>query len=259
MPVQWYALLTGQDASLLFDPDKLQGFKQLWMASPFHAQLGRDQLRVMPDGMFAWREEDSLWICDLLNPLLEEEGMKLICQGAALALLCKEALDAKPVSFARVSGATLPNRHPEGRDGGLLMRLMAEIQMLLNQHRRDSAHTDVDGLWLWGGSDISRKFDDVKKAPVATRNPVLQSLVDGKEAGMILTEADRLAALLKVDASLPETTVLAGDDHAVVLKKSVLASFGTVFRKGFEKGGAEPVSVKDEHSLVVLLRGLHAA
>ncbi|HKI60422.1 MAG TPA: threonine synthase, partial [Mariprofundaceae bacterium] len=239
----------------LIDQEALQGFTQLWVASPFHARLTRDRLHVMPDAIFPWSESDAAWICDLLNPLLNEEGMKLIHHQASLFLLCREALDASPLSYAAVSGSTLPNRHPEGVDGGALMRLTAEIQMLLNQHpsdsRRAAGEPDVDGLWLWGGSliDGASKVDSI---PVATRNPLLRSIADAKDAGVLITESDRLTDLMNEGQPLPKRVLLAGGDQALLLSKSLLPKFG--------KASWLPKREKRECELIKLLQGLiHAA
>jgi len=253
--IEWYAAIAESDiASLLtssLDQKELEGFSQFWIASPFHARLTRDRLQVMPDAYFAWSESDAVWICDLLNPLLNEEGMKLIHHQASLILLCRDVLDAASLSFAAVSGHTLPNRHPEGIDGGALMRLTAEIQMMLNQYpsdsRRAAGEPDVDGLWLWGGSligDVSK----VDSLSVATRNPLLRSVVDAKGAVVMITEAERLPDLMKDEQSLPKRVVLAGGNHALLLSKSLLPKFG--------KTSWAPKREKDESDLFKSLQGL---
>ena len=253
--IEWYAELVESNlASLLvssLDQEKIKGFAQFWIASPFHARLNRDRLHVMPDAYLPWSESDATWLCDLLNPLLSEEGMKLIAYQSSLLLLCGDVLDASPLSFAAVSGQTLPNRHPEGVDGGALMRLTAEIQMMLNQYpsesRKAAGEPDVDGLWLWAGSLIedATKFHSI---PVATRNPLLRSVADAAGAEVIITEADRLPELLQEQQPLPGSVVLAGGEHALLLTKSILPKFGKV--SWLPKAG------KGETKLFGLLHGL---
>jgi len=251
--IEWYAELTMCDYGRLLmkmpGKEQLEGFGQLWIASPYHARLTRDRLQVMPDALFSWSENDALRLCDLLNPLLAEDGMKLVSRQSILFLLCTNALDANPVSFASVSGHTLPDRHPEGIDGGALMRLTAEIQMMLNQHpseeRRKAGEADVDGLWLWGASPI-RDEAVAATVPVATRNPLLRALADARGAEMIISEADRLTELIMPEQPLPARIVLAGSGCAVMLRKSYLPKFGNV--------SWFPKSVMDESVLFERIR-----
>ena len=233
------------------DRKEIEGFTQLWIASPFHARLNRDRLHVMPDAYLPWSESDASWLCDLLNPLLSEEGMKLIHHQASLFLLCRDTLDASPLSFAAISGHTLPNRHPEGADGGALMRLTAEIQMMLNQHpsesRRTAGEPDVDGLWLWGSSQLAAA-GKAHSIPVATRNPLLHGLVAGKDEDAIITEADHLEGLMQAGQPLPKRVVLAGGEHALLLTKSLLPRFG--------KPSWAPGNEREGRELLRVLRGL---
>lgn len=253
--IEWYAALSQCELSSLLLPaleqKEIDGFSQVWIASPFHARLNRDRLHVLPDTCFSWSESDADWLCDLLNPLLSEEGMKLVQHQASLLLLCRDALDANPLSFAAVSGHTLPNRHPEGVDGGALMRLTAEIQMMLNQHpseiRKAAGEPEVDGLWLWGGSSIAGA-SEVDSNAVATRNPLLRSLTDAKDAEVMITEAERLQELLQEGQALPRSVVLAGNNHSLLLTTSILPRFGKPFRA--------PRSAKEEIELFRLLGGL---
>jgi len=248
-PLEWYAAtLNAAPVSLIMSKcgDIPADTKQCWVASPYHAQLGRDTVRVIPEGLFPWCVEDAIWLCDVLNPLLKEEGMHLLHAGAALLLACCEPMDARPPSFARVSGKMLPNRHPEGSDGGRLMRLISEVQMVLhnNQPPHRSGQPEIHGLWIWGGSVWPANVPEGMPA-VATRNPFLQAFADGQDANMTITEADRLPDLLKSEASLPGDLLLAGEDHAVYLTK---AYFNLFRHKTWD-----PSSVKDEEKIFAML------
>jgi len=228
----WYAALceTSPTALLAQQCDDLpEDTAQCWVASPYHAQLARTAVRVMPEGQFAWAAEDAAELCDILNPLLAEEGMQLLTVGAALLLACREPMDAYPQSFGSISGQLLPDRHHEGDDGGRLNRLLSEIQMFLFQHplmaRHQRGEPEVSGIWLWAPMDLTVS-SRIKQIAVATRNPVLQSIVDGKDADWMITEAERTGDLLRPGAPLPNRIVLAGDGHAVLLKKSIFPRFG---------------------------------
>jgi len=228
-PLEWYAamvdappaaLLAAQCGGIPADA------KQCWIASPYSGRLGRDQVRVMPEGSIPWFEEDAAWLCDELNPLLEGEGMNLLHAGAALLLACCEPIHARPQSFAMIAGKTLPNHHPEGEDGGRLMRLISEIQMVL--HGKAAAHRagqpDIHGLWLWGQSPWPVSVTKGMPA-VATRNPFLQAVTEGKDAKVIITEVERMGELVNQEISLPKMIVLAGEGRAVLLAKSLLPVF----------------------------------
>jgi len=251
-PLEWYATVVDAPPAVLLATqcgDIPVDTKQCWVASPYHSQLGRDQVRVIPEGLFPWCAEDAIWLCDVLNPLLREEGMRLLRVGTALLLACCDPMDARPMSFARISGKTLPNRHPEGSDGGRLMRLISEIQMTLhsNQPPHRSGQPEIHGLWIWGGSAWPAHAPEGMQS-VATRNPFLQAAADGQGADMAITEADRLSDLLKPEAPLPVHLLLAGEDHVVHLTKSY---FNLLRHKTWD-----PSSVKDEEKLFAVLRRL---
>ncbi len=250
-PLEWYAAIVGvRPAPLLAAQCSKfpKNIKQCWVASPYSGELGRDQVRVMPEGSLPWCGEDARWLCDALNPLLEEEGMHLLRVGAALLLACREPMQVRPQSFAMIAGKTLPNRHPEGKDGGRLMRLISEIQMSLHGKHVDHrvGQADIHGLWLWGESpypvDMSGSIP-----PVATRNPFLQAVVEGKDAKMMITEAERIGELMKQGKILPKKVVLAGEAYAVLLTKSLLPKWG--------KASWVPQSLQGEAALLSVLRG----
>lgn len=233
-PLGWYAALcdTSPTALLVQQCGALpQDIAQCWVASPYHAQLARTSVRVMPEGQLAWQVEDAAELCDILNPLLAEEGMQLYAVGAALLLACREPMDAYPQGFGTISGKLLPDRHHEGEDGGRLNRLLSEIQMFLFQNplmaRHERGEPEVSGIWLWAPIDMPAGLPAHTFA-VATRNPCLQGIVDGNSAAWMITEAERTGDLLRQGAPLPNRVILVGDGHAVMLKKSILPRFGAL-------------------------------
>ena len=257
-PLAWYATVAGISSTALVAAACSEipaSTSQCWIASPYHAQLTRDAVRIYPEGLFPWTAGDAAYLCEALNPLLLEEGMQLFAVGAAILLTCRDAMDAWPLGFGELSGKMLPNRHHEGEDGGRLNRLLSEIQMLMFQHpsfeRHERGEVDVNGLWLWAPLDWSDDMGpinaDTKNIAVATRNPVLQSMVDGREAKLIISEAERLSELVKADSPLPKTIILAGEGYAVVLSKPLLPRL--------RKTGWQPKSVKTESELVSMLHG----
>ncbi len=252
-PLAWYATVAGVSSTALVAAacNKIPAStSQCWIASPYHAQLTRDAVRVYPEGLFPWTAEDAAYLCEVLNPLLIEEDMQLFAVGAALLLTCRDSMEAWPLGFGKLSGKMLPNQHHEGEDGGRLNRLLSEIQMLMFQHpsvdRHEKGEVDLNGIWLWAPLDwpIDKHATHF---PVATRNPVLQSLVDGRDADLIISEAERLSELVKADSPLPKKIILAGEGHAVVLSKPLLPNI--------RKTNWQPKSVKMESDLVSAVQG----
>jgi len=271
-PLAWYSALSGCSASTLL-VEKCSAIpehtRQCWVVSPYHAQLARHMVRIHPEGLFAWSVEDAKILCDRLNPLIAEDGMTIIAVEAALLLCCRDPMQAYPQGFAAISGKMLPDRHHEGEDGGRLNRLLSEVQMVLFQHpsaaRQERGEVDVSGIWLWDPVDMQIDMKaDLKTDPkiacdasankqfaVATRNPILQSIVEPRGADLIITEPERMHELLQLDVALPNTIVLAGEGHAVLLKRSILPSF----TKGKWKPKLKANSMKFESTLLADLVG----
>jgi len=254
-PLAWYAALGQVTPAALLAAEAgaslPAGTRQVWVASPYHAQLMRDSVRVLPEGQLAWTADDAVRLCAIINPLLGEEQMQLMHVGAALLLACREPLAAYPDSFAAIAGHLLPDRHHDGEDGGRLDRLLSELQMLLFQHPSEERHErqepDINGLWLWGASDWPQAIEP-QHLHVATRNPFLQSIVEGKDAALMISDAAQLDLLLQSGSDLPATLVLAGEGYALVLKKSWLPGFG--------RPDWQPKSVSDETALLTTLQSL---
>ncbi|MDQ6996156.1 MAG: threonine synthase, partial [Mariprofundus sp.] len=129
-PLGWYAALCDSSPAALLAQhcDALpEDVSQYWVASPYHAQLVRTAVHVMPEAQLNWTAEDADYLCATLNPLLAEEGMQLFAVGAALLLACREPIAAYPQGFGVISGQLLPDTSHEGEDGLRLNRLLSEI------------------------------------------------------------------------------------------------------------------------------------
>ncbi|MDQ6956614.1 MAG: threonine synthase [Mariprofundaceae bacterium] len=248
-PLALYAELVNTKPALLLASKLTEGSaRQYWVASPYNAQLSRDAVRVMPEGMMPWCEADAAWACELLNPLLAEEGMQLYAIGSALLLACDKPLDACPAVFADIAGKNLPNRHPEGANGGHFMRLMSEVQMMFKQspapHRRTRGEVDVHGLWFWGACEPC-DLESLSVKTIATRDSFLRAVVDAKDANIIITEPEQLSELIQQGNGLPKNIVLFGGEHVVLLKKAILPKFS--------KRNWLPKAVKNQSELLLLL------
>ena len=252
-PAEWYGALQEIDSTALL-ASRIDGLPeesaQCWTVTPYHALLARESVRLYPEGLFSWSKADAAWLCDNLNPLLQEEGMQLHQSGAALLLSCRDALDANPISFAAISGKEMPNRHHAGADGVRLNRLIAEIQMVLHQQqpeeRMQRGEPEISGLWFSSPVHWPQPVQG-QNIGVATRNPHLVAMVEGRDASVIISEAERLEELLKGGAPLPKRVILAGEEHAIVLTKSLLPRIGII--------SWSPKSPKSEPEMMANLKG----
>lgn len=201
---------------------------QVWVVSPFHARLTRSSLRVMPDDMLDISVANAAELCAVLQPLLAEEGMQLVAKGRVLLLSCDRLWDVSMADFAEISGQSLPDMLPQGRDGGHWMRLMSEIQMMLHQHPIVTpAGLPILGVWAWGQGNV-QSIDVASAKGMATRSPNLLAWSQwaGKDqnAEMIVTEAVFLPELLKVDSPMPKCWQLQGGGQQVSLTPSLLTA-----------------------------------
>jgi len=287
-PLAWYATLCDLPPAAILASrchDVPDDTAQCWVVSPYHGQLVRNAVHVLPEGQFPWTATDAHDLCERLNPFLAEDGMQMFAVGAALLLTCREPMQVCPAGFASISGQLLPDRHHEGADGGRLNRLLSEIQMLLFRHPSLSQYAqelfDVNGIWLWAGLPVPLQpsLQDQLHASgeplsVVTNNPALQSIVSagmdscvdrsmsGTGAIWIISEAERLTELLKQDATLPERILLVGQGYGVWLTKSLLRSLAKSFAKPFAQSFTQPFapkkwqpkSVHHEAALLSMLR-----
>lgn len=224
-PLGWYAALVGVPPSALL-AERCSGLsarvRQGWVASPFHAVPGRDSVRLLPESEFPWDANDAEWLCGELNPLLAEEGMALHALGAALLLSCEQPIEADPLPFPAIAGGQLPNHHPPGKDGGRLMRLLAEVQMSLHASGQSDAQPTrrgkpaVNGLWLWGACALPHVLPG-DLPTVASPDAWLQLLQDSVDAKLAICEAERLQDVSGME-KLPQVVLLAGSGHAVLLR-----------------------------------------
>jgi len=231
-PLSWVARQLDTCAATLLATcasDIPETSKQVWVASPYHVKLNRAQMRVMPESMLDWSGRDAELMRDLLNPLLADEGISLICVGDALLLCCDKHWDVSPPSFAELSGGFLPDRLPVGEDAGTWMRMMSEIQMLLHQYPVFSASgVQYHGLWFWGRSDHVEKVDVSSLPNIATQHVYLKSVLSllnkEKDASLIVTAGEKLPLLLNRHIALPKRWLLLGGGKSVLLTSSVIAA-----------------------------------
>lgn len=216
------ALMMGQPAARLLVDDAQAG-RQYWVATPWHGQAVRDRVRILPFSALDWRRQDARWLQDVVQPLLDDLAMELVVQpSGAMVVRCKTPLRAAPSPYPVLERDGLGNRHPEGEDGGTLMRLLAEIQMALHQRAPSAARNGrppVHGIWLWGGWLAEEEQGALPLPAIACRDPWLQPLCDGRDPRWVVGNAEEVAQMLAADGRLPATTVvLLGARRALLLR-----------------------------------------
>lgn len=234
--LEWYAQCLDYHhpvSQLLASRIQIKGsMRQFWMVTPFKAVLMRDKIKVLPVSI---SKRVARWLADLVNPLVDPDGIRLYAVGSGLVAASEHVLDARPAAFADICGAYLPDRHPKGMDGGRLMRLVAEIQMLLARvaFRGESLHADIHGLWFWGPASVPDRAATVHWSPVETDDPVLASLTSSKGAKLAIMRAKHVMDRMGLDRKLPRYLLLAGKSKAVLVDtKSWPISFFSGWKPG---------------------------
>ncbi len=185
--LSWYSWLCDAPLAALLAGDALprDGEQQVWLASPYHAQLARDAFHLTSFTELTWSAEDAAMMVERLNPVLAAYGMRLAANGAGLLLFSRHQLYATPPSLADVSISGLPNRTIPGNDGMLLMRVMAEIQTQLFQYPLTAQALPVSGLWLWAAQPLP--LSGATALPVASNHALLPAC---KQASLQLLHMD---------------------------------------------------------------------
>jgi len=204
------------------------GGGQWWVVSPWHGQTSTSRVRLMPASMLCWQQRDAQWLQQLLHPLLEPLAMELrLLPAGAMVMHCRRPLDVAPAPFPQLEQEGLGNRHPAGSDGGALMRLLSEIQMLLHQqpaeHRQPADHRQglpaIHGIWLWGGwnPDGEQEPLSLMLPAVACVDPLLRAIADGRDATLMVASAEEMDGLIDRAGKVPPSVVLTGENRALWL------------------------------------------
>jgi len=202
---------------------------QYWVVTPWHGQAVRDRVRLLPTAMLDWCQQDAYWLQKKLQPLLDELMMELVVkQGGAMVMRCQHALDVAPVAYPVLAEHGLTNRHPDGKDGGKLMRLLAEIQMALHQQEAPQRKNKgaIHGVWLWGGWQPQQDDFPIAMPHIACRDPLLQPICDGRDPQWLIGSAEEMVQMLPDDGTLPPRVVLTGEGRAVCLAGRRWSLFG---------------------------------
>ncbi len=219
------------------------------MVSPYHAVVMRDRVKILPESSALWGEEDARWLAELINPLTISEGIKIHATGAGLVATCDHALEAETAGFGSICNAYLPDRHPVGKDGGRLMRLAAEIQMLLAQHASDidAPGENMHGVWFWGAASVSDAPIPANWQPARTNDSVLASLTDTEDAELVITEAEHIEDFINFDEKPPRFLLLSGGGKALLLDTK---SWSPAFRRTWKPGRSMLLEEMVKHACI---------
>jgi len=225
--LEWYGCifgLPGTPAAWLAArvPGMPESVRQCWVASPYHAVVGRDKVRIAPDEVLAMDEASAQQLAALLNPLLADAGMRLLCVGSGLLAVCDRVWDVYPQGFGLIAGGFLPNKPPEGVDAGRFSRLQTEIQMLLARKplSRPAEKPPVSGLWFWGAS--LWPAETPATPPGVVSDDAALSGISGEPASLAIMQAEAAADFWLQERRLPQRIVLVGPDQSVLLQDTLL-------------------------------------
>jgi len=220
------AIMAVPAARLLADDSSAS---QYWVVTPWHGQAMRDRVRLMPAALLDWHQQDADWLKGQLQPLLDDLMMELVVQlGGGMVMRCANPLHVQPLPYPHLEQKGLTNRHPNGADGGILMRLLAEIQMSL--HQQVAAHRNnkiaIHGVWLWGGWQPEADVGPVGLPNIACRDLQLQRVCDGRDPQWLIGTAEEMVQMLPDHGEMPAVVVLTGEGRALCLAGRRWFSFG---------------------------------
>jgi len=203
---------------------------QYWVVTPWHGRAIRDRVQLLPEAQLDWQSQDAVWLQQQLQPLLDDLNMQLLIHpSGAMVMACTHPLHTQPLSYPHLEQEGLTNHHPEGEDGGKLMRLLAEIQMLLHQHQAPhrAGKAAVHGIWLWGAWQDDGASNSPLLPTIACRDTLLQQMCDGRDAQWMIGRSEEIIQMLPDNETMPAMVVLTGEGRAVSLTGHRWLSFGS--------------------------------
>ena len=198
-----------------------------WMrADPVFLHTDLTSLVLFDSQSFSLTKGEAEGIFSIINPLLEEDGLHLICGDEP----SRWYLELKNNPSISTAFPCVVNSHdirpflPDGKDNAYWIRLGNEIQMLLhdcsiNQERRQKGELAINSVWFWGVGKLpdqkKLKFDwvitnDVNAQGLATHAGIShQNLPTDYNQFINTLEKDQhiLIVLSQGDLALSETEV----------------------------------------------------
>jgi len=143
------------------------GGKTWLRADPVFLHADLTSLLLFDSQNFSLTEEEAEGIFSIINPLLEEDGLRLIYGEDPLRwyLELKHNPSITTTLPSIVNGHDIRPFLPAGKDRTYWIKLGNEIQMLLhdcsiNQERQRRGEVPINSVWFWG----SGKLPDQKKS-----------------------------------------------------------------------------------------------
>lgn len=191
-------------------------------ATPANWAVGTDGVTLLPPSALALDDADGRALFDTLRPLFEDEGIRMVWQGADRWALAHASLAELPTaSLDRVVGRNVQAWLPRTTGPGaprLWRRLQNEAQMLLHGHALNEAREargllPVNSFWL-SGSGAWRPADEAAAPRVDDRlaAPALGEDWAAWQAAWQALDAGPVAALADVPGA---RLTLAGERSAV--------------------------------------------
>ena len=118
-------------------------------------------------------------IANLLQPVLNDAGVRIETAGGRLLARCEPPLDVRCVPPEAAFSGELRDCLPQGPDAGRLRRLLTECQMVLHQAAENGTGVagDINGVWAWGEGLIgSARSPSAVTARVYSSDPLLLAL-----------------------------------------------------------------------------------
>ncbi len=171
--------------SALTDLENSEG--KIWMRTDpvfLHADL--TSLLLFDSRSFSLTKEETIRIFSTINPLLEEDGLHLVCGADPsrwyLKLENNPSMTTTPAGI--VNGHDIRPFLPEGKDRDFWIRLANEIQILLhdcsiNKERKQRGQVPINSVWFWGAGKLpgqmNCKFEQIISNDVNAKGLAIHS------------------------------------------------------------------------------------
>lgn len=146
-------------------------------AEPIHLEAGlNDVALVRLCGAHALTNEERIALVPVLNAHIESMGLGLFTIDSGEWLIgVHHPLDVRSVNPDFAGTHAWNVALPDGKDAGMVRRLMTELQMLLHEHPVNEARVSrglptANAIWLWGCGDVGRSQGGARVACVGTHD-----------------------------------------------------------------------------------------
>ena len=140
---------------------KLQAASGWWfIVQPVHLHVARDHLVLTDYRQLTLTDSEARALYETAAPAFAEQGQQLVYGNARYWFLHADAWSAlRTCTPDAACGHNIDIWQPDGDKSRDWRRTHNEVQMLWHQHpvndaRDREGQTRINGLWLWGGSDV---------------------------------------------------------------------------------------------------------